>query len=413
MAEDFQTLLKRYAELIVVHGLNVQKGQIVNIGTEAIHQELAYLVGAACYDRGAKFVMLDLADPRLARKRLETNSDEDLQYVPEFVPVKYNELLNNVGANLRISGAEEPDLFSDVDAKRMNALQLPQRKALRHFYEEGIGKSKVHWTVVAAATPKWGMKVFPGCTPEVAESKLWDAIFRACRVDRPDCLELWASHNEKLRARASMLTERKIRELHFTGPGTDLIVGLSEKAVFKGGRDRSPRNVEFEPNLPTEEVFTTPDYRATRGKVKTTRPFFINGKLIEGLELTFEKGEIVEFHAKQGEETFSSYINSDGGSKRLGEVALVGVDSPIFQMGHVFQEILFDENAACHIAVGFAYRFCIAGGATMSAEELDAVGCNDSHVHTDMMISSEEVNVVATFADGSELLVIDRGKWTI
>lgn len=410
---DFHTLLKRYAELIVVHGLNVQPGQIVNIGTEVIHRELAYLVGEAAYERGAKFVLLDLADPRLARKRLDCNSDQDLDYVPSFVPVKYDELLENVGANVRISGAEEPDLFGDVDPKKMNALQLPQRKALRRFYEEGIGKSKVHWTVAAAATPKWGMKVFPGTSPEEGEMKLWDAIFRACRVDKENCLELWAEHNEKLRARAEMLTKRKIRELHFTGPGTDLIVGLSERAIFKGGRDLSPRGVEYEPNLPTEEVFTTPDYRKTSGRVRATRPFFINGKLIEGLSLRFEKGEIVEFHAERGEETFSSYVHSDPGAKRLGEVALVGVDSPIFQMGHIFQEILFDENAACHIAVGFAYRFCIDGGATMSAEELDSIGCNDSHVHTDMMISSEEVDVLARFYDGSELRVIESGMWKI
>lgn len=413
MKENFESRLARYAELLVVHGLNVQPGQIVNIGAEVCHRELAYLLAAHAYERGAKLVITDLSEPRLAKKRLEHASESDLQFVPKFVAVKYDEILENTGANIRIVGPEDPDLLSELDPKRVNTMQLAQRKVLRSFYEEGIGKSKVHWTVAAGSTPKWGQKVFPGKSPEEACDALWDAIFKASRADDKNCLENWLTHNAMLQQRAKMLTELQIRELHFTGPGTDLIVGLSDRAIFKGGRDLSPRNVEFEPNIPTEEVFTTPDYRATRGTARATRPFFINGKLIRGLELRFEKGEIVEFHADEGHETFATYIASDVGAKRLGEVALVGIDSPIFQLGHVFQEILFDENAACHIAVGMAYRFCVRGGATMTPEELEACGCNESHVHTDMMISNESVSVAARLHGGKEVGVIENGKWVI
>ncbi len=413
MKEDFQTQLSRYAELLIVHGLNIQPGQILNIAAEACHRDFVCLLAEHAYDRGAKFVMVDLGDPRLARIRLLKSSEEDLSFVPRHIPVKFAELLEETGANIRITGSEEPEILSDLDPKKVNSMQLHQRKALRTFYEEGIGKSRVHWTVAAGATPKWGMKVFPGESPESACAKLWQAIFKASRADTPDCLEKWLTHNDNLQRRASFLTAKKIKQLHFTGPGTDLRVLLSEKAIFKGGRDLSPRGVEFEPNIPTEEVFTTPDCRGTSGMVRATRPFFINGKLIEGLELKFEKGEISEFTAREGRETFAEYISSDPGAKKLGEVALVGIDSPIFQMGNIFQEILFDENAACHIAVGFAYRFCIDGGATMTPEQLEAVGCNDSHVHTDMMISSEQVDVNATLYDGSELPLIAKGKWLL
>ena len=202
-----------------------------------------------------------------------------------------------------------------------------------------------------------------------------------------------------------------IEKLHFTGPGTDLEVVLSEKARFKGGCDVGPHGVEFEPNIPTEEVFTTPDCRQTQGHVRTTRPFLINGKMIRDLELKFADGQIVDFSASDGEDTFGEYINSDEGSKSLGEVALVGIDSPVYRSGLVFEEILYDENAACHIAIGSAYKFCIDGGEAMSADQLAEVGCNVSTVHTDMMISSEEVDVTAHTRSGGSEALLRQGRW--
>jgi aminopeptidase len=203
----------------------------------------------------------------------------------------------------------------------------------------------------------------------------------------------------------------KIEKLRFLGPGTDLTVGLSDIAIFKGGTEQSPSGMQFEPNLPTEECFTTPDYRKTEGTVSATRPVYINGKLVEGLKMTFTAGEITDFSARSGESTFKEYISSDEGARRLGEVALVGIDSPIYQSGLVFQEILLDENAACHIAIGSAYKFCLSGGEKLSSEELANVGCNESCVHTDIMISSEEVDVVAVAFDGTEHSILKSGKW--
>jgi aminopeptidase len=408
----FQQQLETYAELIVKHGANVQKGQDLYITSEPIHRDFVSLLVETSYKLGARSVHVDFIDPNMQRLRILHSQDEEfLTYVPEYVPYKFEQMIPEQAASIRVLGSEDPDILEDLDAGAVNTMQLATRKKLKKFYEQGIGHSKVQWTIAAASTPKWAEKVFPEMNAEDAHKQLWKDILHICRADQPDCLELWKKHNDTLQMRAKKLTELNIEHLHFIGPGTDLQVGLSEKAQFRGGSDKGPRGASFEPNLPTEEVFTTPDWRKTQGFVKATRPFLINGVMIRDLNIHFDKGEIVEFSASEGEETFREYINSDPGAKRLGEVALVGVDSPIYQTGRVYEEILFDENAACHIAVGFAYHFCITNSEFMSEEELDATGVNSSHVHTDMMISSEEVDVFAHLRSGEEIPLIKKGTW--
>lgn len=408
---DFQQKLANYADLVVRCGLNLQAGQLLNISTEAYHRDLAFLVGEAAYKLGAQFVSLDLSEPRLARSRVLASPLENMKYVPAYYQVDAKELVDSKAATLSIVGPEEPLLLADLDPKKINTARISRYQAIRYLYEEGIDKSNVHWTVIAAATPKWAQRIFPNLEPSVAEAQLWDEIFRICRVDSPNYLEQWRTHSSNLEQRAAKLTALKIKELRFTGPGTDLTVELTKAAIFKGGGETSSRGLHFEPNIPTEECFTTPDYRLTRGVATATRPFLVNGKLIRDLVLHFKDGEIVDFTAKDGAETFAEYISSDPGAKRLGEVALVGIDSPIFKSGHVFEEILFDENAACHIAVGSAYKFCLAGGDTLTEEDSASVGCNNSTVHTDIMISNEAVSVVAKTHSGGELTLLDRGKW--
>lgn len=408
---DFEQKLLTYAKLIVTHGLNVQPGQLVNISTEAVHRSFALLIAKEAYAVGAKYVNLELTDPRSLRVRVQESVQDNLEFVPKYLTTKFDELLDERAANLKLIGSEFPDVLEDLDAKAINTVRMASYKAVKNFYDEGIGKSKVHWTVAAASTPAWGQKVFKELHAEAACEALWDDIFSICRADKEDCLLRWKQHNAVLQGRAKKFTDMKIKELHFTGPGTDLTVGLSEKAVFKGGSEEGPYGEVFEPNLPTEEVFTTPDWRKTNGTARATRPFFINGKLIRGLEMTFENGVLKSFSAESGEDTFREYTSSDDGAARLGEVALVGIDSPVYQTSRVYQEILFDENAACHIAVGSAYKFCLDGGADMKKDELIAVGCNESSVHTDMMISSEEVDVTAKLYNGKEVKLISKGAW--
>ncbi len=409
---NFAQKLENYANLLVCHGLNVQPGQIVNITGEIFHCDLIELMVRKAYKRGAKYVNVDFVDPALAKIRIqESRAEADLKYVPEYIPVKYDGFVNDNAAVIRIVGSVDPNSLANLPVQKVNDMQTSFRQSLKRYYAEGVGKSKVQWNVAAAATPAWGKKVFPELPENEAYLALWDAIFTICRADKTDCLDSWEKHQKHLRERGEKLTHLKIKELHFTGRGTDLRVYLSPKAIFKGGGETSPKGIDFEANIPTEECFTTPDYRKTEGKVRVTRPVFVNGKLIQDLHLEFSKGKIINFTAKEGQEHFAAYIANDKGASYLGEVALVGTDSPIFQSGRVFEEILFDENAACHIAVGFAYRFCIDGGTKMTPAELDAIGCNDSHVHTDFMISNEEVDVTATTYEGKTLPLITGGKW--
>ncbi len=409
---NFSEKLEMYADLLVCHGLNVQPGQIVNITAECFHRELVEKMVRAAYRRGAKYVNVDYIDPAIARLRIqETKNEADLKYVPGSAVAKYESFIDDGAAVIRIVGSENPDSLADLPALRVNDMQSGFRQALKRYYAEGIGMSKVQWTVAAAATPQWAKKIYPELSEKKAYEALWEAIFTICRADRKDCLQIWDKHQKHLRERAEKLTELKIKELHFTGRGTDLKVFLSPKAIFKGGGETSAKGFDFEANIPTEECFTTPDYRLTEGKVRVTRPVFVNGRLVKDLQLEFSQGKIVQFTASEGKEQFAAYIANDKGASYLGEVALVGIDSPIYQSGRIFEEILFDENAACHIAVGFAYRFCIEGGAKMSPAELDAVGCNDSSVHTDFMISSEEIDVSALTFHGAHIPLINKGKW--
>jgi aminopeptidase len=410
--DNFDRNLDRYAELLVRHGLNVQKGQDVYIGTEPIHRDFVTKIVKAAYQAGARVVSVDMQDPRNARTRiLETQTDDYLNYVVPAVPFRFESMIPETAATLRLIGSEYPEILADLDPKKVNQVEFNYKKSLKKFYEEGIGHSKVQWTVAAAATPAWGKRVFPELNEKAAYEALWKEIFKICRVDQSNYLELWKTHNGLLEQRAKKLTEMQIKYLHFTGPGTDLKVGLSTHAKFLGGCSISARKVSFEANIPTEECFTTPDYHMTEGKAKVTRPFLINGTQVRGLNLEFKNGEITNFNADEGAESFSECIKADRGAKFLGEVALVGTDSPIYQSGRVFEEILFDENAACHIAIGFAYRFCVDGSEKMSPEDLEKVGCNTSSVHTDMMISSDQVDVIAECYSGKSIPLIQKGKW--
>lgn len=410
----FHEKLQSYANLLITHGLNVQPGQVVNITAEISHRELVLLLVEAAYKKGAKFVGVDIIDPLITKIRAEyTKEDDYLKYVPRYIPIKYESFLEEPSAILRLCGSEHPLALANISSQKINDLQGSLRQSLKKYYSEGVGKSQVQWTVAAAATPAWGKRVFPELDENKAYKALWEEIFKICRCDKPNTIELWKNHNAALKERAKKLTQLGIKTLHFTGPETDLKVSLSPKALFKGGGDTTPTGIDFEANIPTEECFTTPDYRLTEGKVKVTRPVMVNGQMVDGLKIEFKKGEITYFSADKGEDTFSAYIQNDPGAKRLGEVALVGIDSPIFQSGLVFEEILFDENAACHIAIGSAYKFCLEDGASMTAEELEKVGCNDSRVHTDFMISSPEVHVEAETYSGEKFYLIKDGNWSV
>ncbi|MFA6916218.1 MAG: aminopeptidase [Parachlamydiales bacterium] len=409
---EFEQFLDNYANLIVTYALNVQPGQTVYINGELIHRDFIFRCAKAAYNKGAKYVGVDFTDPYLSRLRLlETRDEEHLKFTPDYITKKFDDLVDNNDAILRILGSEAPDVLVDVDPKTVNTLNFSYRNYIRRFYEDGIGRSQIQWTLAAAATPAWAKKIFPQLSDADALNALWMHIIKICRADKANCVDLWLNHNQRLKDRAAALTDLKIKELHFEGPDTDLKVGLTPLAIFRGGGDKSTRGISFEPNVPTEECFTTPDWRKTEGFAKITRPFVLNGVLVEGLKMQFKNGELVDCSAKQGLKAFQEYTSSDEGAKRLGEVALVGIDSPVYESGVLFRETLFDENAACHIAFGMAYKFCLDGGTKMTPEEVDSNGCNVSNVHSDVMISSEEVDVTATTYNGERIVLISKGNW--
>lgn len=413
MKNSFDISLKKYAQLIVEIGANVQPGQIVEISAELIHRDLAYEVCDAAYKRGAKHVILLLNEPRLACSKITHSSPEHLDFVPKYYPEMYKEIVDEVGVVIAIEGEEMPGIYSSLDQTKFNRSRYARAKATK-FFHDALSNNKVHWCVVAGATPAWALKVYPEHNEATAIEKLWDDIFLFSRVSTDENpVDSWKKHIATLDARAKLLNNYQASKLHFTGPGTDLQVALSEKAIFCAAQSLSPRGTPFVANLPTEEVYTTPDWRGTQGVVSATRPFLVMGTMVEELVLTFDKGEIVDMKAKAGCDAFKAYVESDPAGKRLGEVALVGIDSPIYQSGKVYGEILFDENAACHVAVGSAYRSCLRDGDTMDEKALEAIGCNDSTIHTDIMISSPKVDVAAVLTDGRAVKLIMDGKWVV
>jgi aminopeptidase len=410
-SEKFRGLQQAYAEVIVNVGANVQPDQLVHVSFESVHRELGREIIRAAYKRGASYVFSEMIDPFHGRIRVEESPLSTKFTIPKFETDKFNQLVEERGALISIVGSEFPDAMVGLDVKKVNDLRMARFHSRKLLIDRGIGCSEVQWTVAAAATVAWGERIFPYLTPPMAEAELWKHLFAVCRVE--DGESEWRRLDSILHKRRETLNQMRISRLHFRGEGTDLKVGLGPYALFKGGSEVGGKGVAFQANIPTEEVFTTPDCRIAEGVVRATRPFLVNGVMIKGLTMHFMNGELVEWTASEGQSSLDAYLASDDGAKRLGEVALVGIDSPIYQSGVVFQEILLDENAACHIALGSAYKFCVQDGASRSAEELRELGVNESSVHTDIMISNDQTSVDAELADGAVVRLLEAGRWCI
>lgn len=411
---DFASAQRRFIQLLVEQGCNVQPGQQVLVFAEPSNLHLLELAAEACYGRGARYVDYDVSLPRLDRTHLLRSSPNRRGFVPTYKAVQIDQIVDSQGAVLAFRSQDEPDLYADLDAKQqqnLNEMMVARRDAVKRYRDEGVLQRQIGWCLAGPPSPNWARKVFPELGSEEAVEALWRDIFRMTFADQENCLQLWAEHLDRLAHRAQQLNERKIRQLRFVNPGngTDLKVELSSIASWVSGRKTTAYGVEVCLNIPTFEVFTTPDWRGTEGTVGITRPAMINGTLVEGLRLRFEKGEIVSVEAEKNAAAYEALINTPGDptARRLGEVALVGVDSPIFQSGRIYHHTLYDENAACHIATGMAYTVGVENGDQLSPEELDRIGFNrKAKTHQDVMISDEDTTV---YADGKEILV--QGRW--
>ncbi len=408
MNSDFERSLDTYADLIVKIGLNLQAGQRLSVRAPLEAAPLVRRVAAHAYKAGSPLVDVLWSDPELQRIRFENAPEDSFDTVADW-PVKAGlEYVENGHALLSITGTD-PNLLKDVDPQAIGTLRRAEGQAFLPF-SRLISADAINWCVVGSATAGWAARVFPDLSAEEGVAKLWEAIFRAARVDTPDPIAAWEQHSAGLLARTAFLNEKQYDALHFTGPGTDLMVGLPFNHRWIGGAAPTGVGVSNVANIPTEEVFTAPHRKQVNGTVRATMPLNYSGNLIENFSLTFKDGRVVELAAEKGEELLRSQIAIDEGAARLGEVALVPHSSPISQSGILFFNTLFDENASSHIALGRAYQNCIAGCEGLDEEDFAQFGGNSSATHLDFMIGSAEINVDGIL-DGVAEPLMRGGEW--
>jgi len=407
-ALTFEARLDRLAELAVRVGLNLAPGQelVMTASVEAL--DLSRRITEQAYKAGASLVTTLLSDDRAALARYRYARDESFDTAPGWLFDGMAAAFRGGAARLAVVG-DDPSLLANEDPEKVARANRARSRAYQPALEL-IVTSAINWTLVASATPAWAATVFPDDAPDVALAKLWDAIFKASRVDAPDPVAAWRDHNAALLRRRDVLNARRYRALRFRGPGTDLRVGLADGHAWMGGASPAKNGISGNPNIPTEEVFTTPHAAMTEGVVRATKPLSYQGTLIRDIAVRFEGGRIVESSASSGAAVLERMIGTDDGARRLGEVALVPHSNPISQSGLLFFNTLFDENAASHIALGQAYSKCFTRD-DLTAAELDAAGANRSLIHVDWMIGSAETDVDGLYEDGRAEPLMRRGEW--
>jgi len=396
--------LRAYAELIVRVGTNLQPGQTLLINALVDHAPLVRELTEAGYRAGARFVDVTYVDMHVRRSFIEHAAEEDLTYTQPWTLERSSSLDGN--ALIMIAGDPEPTLLSDLDPSRVGKARAI--KALEAQLASQNGRT-VNWNIAAYPTAGQAQQVFG--EPDV--ERLWEAYQSAVRLDQPDPVAAWQTQSDKLVARAKQLDEHAFDAIHFDGPGTDLTVGLLPGARWLGGGGETVDGIFHVANLPTEEVFTAPDWRRTEGTVRSTRPLALAGMIVEGLEMRFEAGKAVDVKASVGADTVTAQMDSDDFGRALGEVALVDGESAVGKTGLTFFDTLFDENAACHIAYGAAVTFGIDGLDGLSPDELRARGINVSNVHTDFMIGGPEVAVDGITKDGTAVPILREDVWQL
>jgi aminopeptidase len=404
----FEARLDRLADLAVQVGLGLQKGQEVVMTASLEHVALARRITEAAYRAGASLVTTLFHDDRAVLARYRLAADEAFDVAPAWLFDGMAAAFRGGAARLAIVG-DDPMLLANEDAAKVARANKARSKAYRPAMEL-ITTSAINWTLVAGATPAWARAVFPDLDEATALARLWDAIFAASRADAPDPVAAWAAHNAALVARRAMLNERRYAALRFTGPGTDLVVGLADGHAWSGGVTTALNGATGNPNIPTEEVFTTPHAAKTEGVVAATKPLAYQGTLIRDIRVRFAGGAIVEASASTGQDVLQRMIDTDDGARRLGEVALVPAANPIAATGILFLNTLFDENAASHIALGQAYSKCFVDQ-DLTEAALDARGANRSLIHVDWMIGSPETDVDGIDAEGRAEPLMRQGAW--
>lgn len=403
--------LENYAELVVKVGVNVQQGQTVVVMAPITAAPLVRLIASEAYKVGAKNVHVEYNDEELSRIKYKQAPEEAFSEYPMWRAKAWEEFVENGAAFITIY-SPNPDLLNDVDAKRVATASKTASTALSGYRGSLMNHTNA-WSLVSYATPEWAAKVFPNLSQEEAVQKLWERIVDATRIGLSDPVQAWKAHNAKLLQMVELLNGKRYKQLQYEAPDTNLTIDLPDGHIWLGGSKANAKGVYFNPNMPTEEVFTMPNKDGVNGTVRSTKPLNYNGQVINGFSLTFKDGKVVDHSAEQGYEALTNLLNTDEGARHLGEVALVPHDSPISNSNVTFFNTLYDENASCHLALGQAYPVNIQGGTKMSPEELLAHGANRSLTHEDFMIGSADMNIDGVTQDGTREPIFRNGNWAI
>ena len=403
-----KTVMRSYAKLIVRVGANVQKGQEVRVFASLDQPEFIKMLAEECYKAGASRVTVDWNYPELTKLSARYMKLRDLSETREWEKARMQDMVDHLPVRIFIE-SEDPDGLRGINPKYFKAFAA--RIKISKPYRDAID-NKHQWCIAAVPGEAWAKKVHPELSKRAAVEQLWKDILYTARADGEDPIADWEEHNRDLKARSKYLNDLHLRELRYhSANGTDFKVGLIPTAEFHAGRDKTMQGVVYDPNMPTEEVFTSPDRRTAEGIVYATKPLSYQGQLIENFSVRFEKGRAVEVKAEKGQDVLEQIISMDEGCHYLGECALVPKESPIHQSGLLFYNTLFDENAACHLALGFGFDECVKGFENMTKEELYEIGVNDAGNHTDFMIGSDDPSIDGVDEHGNVHPIFRNGTW--
>ena len=403
-----KTVMRSYAKLIVRVGANVQKGQEVRVFASLDQPEFIKMLAEECYKAGASRVTVDWNYPELTKLSARYMKLRDLSETREWEKARMQDMVDHLPVRIFIE-SEDPDGLRGINPKYFKAFAA--RIKISKPYRDAID-NKHQWCIAAVPGEAWAKKVHPELSKRAAVEQLWKDILYTARADGEDPIADWEEHNRDLKARSKYLNDLHLRELRYhSANGTDFKVGLIPTAEFHAGRDTTMQGVVYDPNMPTEEVFTSPDRRTAEGIVYATKPLSYLGQLIENFSVRFEKGRAVEVKAEKGQDVLEQIISMDEGCHYLGECALVPKESPIHQSGLLFYNTLFDENAACHLALGFGFDECVKGFENMTKEELYEIGVNDAGNHTDFMIGSDDLSIDGVDEHGNVHPIFRNGTW--
>jgi len=406
----FDKKLDTYAELIVRQGINLEQGEMVAISADVESADLVEAVAEAAYKAGAKKVVIFWMHAKIGKMAYQYQTDEDLTSIPDWIVASRDWVVENKAPLINII-SERPELLKDIDPNKIKIATIASSNAMKNL-REATGSDKIRWCLAAYPNEEWAEKVFPDLKGEKAVVQLWKHIHKTVRLDKKNPLEMWRRHANSLAKRARILNRAKIKSIRMTNSiGTDITMDMPKGYEFTGAAKACHYGRDFTANLPTEEVFASPDFRTANGKVVGALPLVRRGVIINDFWMEFKDGRCINFGAKEGYETLKGIIETDEGSHYLGEIALVGYNSPIQNLKTLFYNTLFDENASCHLAIGRSFAGCVKNGTNMSKEQLKAAGMNDSIEHVDFMIGTADLSVVATKHDGSELVIFENGDW--